>query len=271
MRLVVLLTVVVFIMSSSLLSDRLQNVARVDGRVVVEAPVLTALWGGDRFLAANTEAIRLLSTGVDTGRADTGYLIRASRVISVLNPCHEDNYYLSNGLLTWGGAEEASGEVLKAAIACRSWDDVPAFFYGFNQAFFKRNVDQAVELLNIAAGRSKVNSSAYSKLAIMLQVENIVDDNLALGFLVSQRDNANDPKLRAMLDKRVERLQGLLKLREGQLRYESKYGRLNEIQELVDKGTLDELPVDPLRLGYEIRNGRVELKKFSIAGTEELP
>ena len=70
------------------------------GRVVISAPILIALHGGDRFLAANLETIRLASTGVDGGFVDAGYLVRAQRVVSELNPCHEDNYYLANGLLS---------------------------------------------------------------------------------------------------------------------------------------------------------------------------
>ena len=35
-------------------------------------------------------------------------------------------------------------------------------------------------------------------------------------YLTQQRDAASDPKLRAMLDKRVIRLQGLVALRQGQ-------------------------------------------------------
>lgn len=61
------------------------------------------LYGGDRFLAADLELIRLSATGMDNGSTDAEYLIRAQRVVAELNPCHEDNYYLANGLLAWGG------------------------------------------------------------------------------------------------------------------------------------------------------------------------
>jgi len=49
------------------------------------------LHSGDRFLAADLEAIRLAATGMDERGVDTGYLIRAQREVARLNACHEDN------------------------------------------------------------------------------------------------------------------------------------------------------------------------------------
>lgn len=78
---------------------------QVQDRVVLAAPILLALYGGDRFLAADMETMRLAATGMQDGQSDTNYLIRAQQVVAQLNACHEDNYYLANGLLTWGGGQ----------------------------------------------------------------------------------------------------------------------------------------------------------------------
>src|SRR5690606_39517058 len=106
-------------------------------RVVIPAPLLGALHGGDRFLAADLETFRLSATGMDDRGVDTGYLVRAQREVARLNACHEDNYYLANGLLTWGGAVDEGNEVLRAAVECRFWDEFPPFFYGINLSFFQ--------------------------------------------------------------------------------------------------------------------------------------
>ncbi|MHA4875496.1 hypothetical protein, partial [Enterococcus faecium] len=37
------------------------------GRVVVSAPIVLLLYGGDRYLAANLETVRLAATGADYG------------------------------------------------------------------------------------------------------------------------------------------------------------------------------------------------------------
>lgn len=243
----------------------------VEGRVVIAAPVLLVLFGGDRFLAANLETMRLAATGVDFGQADTGYLVRAQQEVAELNPCHEDNYYLANGLLTWGGADRQGTEVLRRAMHCRFWDELPAFFYGFNQAFFNKDIAEASRALELAAQRAIGNAAGFRKLAVMLQAESFADEKLALDYLIQQRDAASDPKLRGMLDKRVVRLQGLVALREAQRRFEAKNGGLVSLDQLVASGLLPALPDDPLRLGYELRQGRIILKKMKIAGVEDQP
>lgn len=240
-------------------------------RIVIPAPILVIIYNGDRFLAANLETIRLTATGMDDRGVDTGYLVRAQREVASLNPCHEDNYYLANGLLTWGGAVEEGNEVLRAALECRFWDEFPPFFYGVNLAFFHRNNEEAARVLEIGARRSTTNAAAMQKLAIMLRAEQFVDERLALNYLTQQRDSAADPKLRDMLSKRVIRLQGLVELREAQRAYEEKYGSLIALSELVSKGLVESLPTDPLGLGYELREQRIELRKLDIAGLEEQP
>lgn len=240
-------------------------------RVVIPAPLLVALHGGDRFLAADLETMRLSATGMDDRGVDTKYLVRAQREVSRLNACHEDNYYLANGLLTWGGAVEEGNDVLRAAVECRFWDEIPPFFYGVNLSFFQHNNEEAARVLETGAERSPQNAAAMRKLAVMLRAEQFADERLALNYLVQQRDSSVDPKLKDMLDKRVIRLQGLIQLREAQRQYESEQGPLTDLQQLVDRGLLDELPTDPLRLGYELRDGSIELKKLKIAGLEEQP
>ena len=239
----------------------------VEGRVVIAAPILLVLFGGDRFLAANLEAKRLAVTGVGWGQADTSYLTRAQQEVAKLNPCHEDNYYLANGLLTWGGADREGTEVLRRAMNCRFWDELPAFFYGFNQAFFNKDVAAASSALELAAQRSTENAAGFRKLAVMLRAESFADEELALAYLVKQRDAARyDPKLQQMLDKRVVRLRGLVALRAAKRRFEVGGRLLSDLQQLVDAGLLEKIPEDPLRLGYELRDGRIILKKLKVAG-----
>jgi len=240
-------------------------------RVVIPAPLLVVLHGGDRFLAADLETMRLAATGLDDRGVDTDYLVRAQHEVARLNPCHEDNYYLANGLLTWGGAVEQGNTVLRAAVECRFWDEFPPFFYGINLSFFQHDNEEAARVLEIGAQRSTQNAAAMQKLAVMLRAEQFADERLALNYLILQRDSATDPKLRDMLDKRVIRLRGLIHLREAQRRYEANQGPLADLQQLIDQGVIAELPTDPLHLGYELRDGRIELKKLKIAGLEEQP
>lgn len=238
-------------------------------RVVIAAPVLVALYGGDRFLAADLEALRLAATGRDDGESDTFYLLRAHKVVAELNPCHEDNYYLANALLTWGGAVEAGGGILERATRCRQWDEVPPFLYGFNQYFFNRDIETAQQALEVAATRAGRNAPGIRKLAVMIEAEQIEDEEIALDFLRRERDRAADPKLKAMLDKRVTRVEGLKKLRDAQRTYEARTGKtLREPGALIETGILDAFPRDPLNWGYEFKEGRFILKEIKVGGVQ---
>ncbi|MCW9088250.1 MAG: hypothetical protein OQK54_01825 [Gammaproteobacteria bacterium] len=239
-------------------------------RVVIASPVLTALYAGDRFLAANLETIRLSATGIDRGMADTFYLLRAHKVVADLNPCHENNYYIANALLTWGGAVDEGGDILERATACRHWDELPPFLYGFNQFFFNRNIDKAQQWLEIAAQRADRNAAGYRKFAIMIEVEQIEDEKIALEMLRKERVQAEGARLKGMLDKRIERLEGLATLRDAQREYEKRSGTpLTDPAALIEAGILKAFPQDPLRIGYEFVEGDFRLKKVKVAGIEE--
>jgi len=237
-------------------------------RVVVSAPLLTLLAGGDRYLAANLEVVRVAATGIDAAGVDTVYLVRAQKEIARLHPCHEDNYYLANGLLTWGGAAEDGTDILYRAMQCRVWDGVPGFLYAVNKSFFENDIESAVLALEESARRWPENSAPLLKLAVMLRVESFTDERLALKYLEQQRDQSRDPELTKMLEKRVTRLEGLLYLRSAKKKYELRYGQLVSLGQLVDKGYMKALPVDPVRLGYELDRGEVILRKMKIAGVD---
>ncbi len=243
--------------------------ASLGGRVVVSAPVQLLLYAGDRFLGANLEAMRVAVAGAETTvDANAACLIRAHRVVSQLNACHEDNYYLGNALLTWGGAQEDGNEVLRRATECRFWDEFPPFFHGVNLFFFQKDPEAARRILDIAAERATDNAAALRKLGIMITAGEIRDDRMALAYLTQEREQSNDPKLREMLGKRAVRLQGLIRLREAQAEFESHFGRsLAHPSELLRTGILDTFPTDPLRLGYEFVDGSFQLKEMKL----ELP
>lgn len=242
----------------------------VDDRVVFTAPIQILMTGGDRFFAANLESIRSAVVSNATEETEALYRIRAHRVVSQLNPCHEDNYYLGNALLTWGGAVSEGNELLLNASNCRYWDYVPPFFYGLNSYFFLKDTTAAQQFLNIAAQRSPENYAFLKKTAIMLTAGQIADAKLALLYLQNEHDKTTDLDLRTMLQKRISRLEGLILLRDAQKKFEIKFARpLESPEDLVKKGILTQFPIDPLGLGYEYRNNAFELRQRKLAGTKE--
>ena len=243
------------------------------GRVVIPAPLQVFLAFGDRYLAANFETIRLSSTGMDidpsTGMVDGQFLLRGHMAVAKLNPCHEDNYYLANALLAWGGADESANDVLWAATQCRRWDFLPPFLYGFNQYFFNHNVPEAQRALDIAAGRDSENANAMKRFSIMIGLEEFDDEAMALSYLQQQQAQAKDPTLADSLQDRVIRLQGLILLRVAQTEYEAEYGKpLPSPQVLLETGLLQGFPADPLGIGYEFIDGQFNLRQLSIPGVE---
>ena len=88
---------------------------------------------------------------------------------------------------------------------------------------------------------------------------------MAINLIKRERDEAKDPALRKMLDKRVARLNGLQVLRDAQVAFEKRFNRpLAQPQELLDSGFLDDFPADPLKLGYEFHEHTFHLKQMQI-------
>lgn len=239
-------------------------------RVVLSAPVQLFLYAGDRFLAANFEHIRLTSTAPISSDINTAlYLGRAHLLVSKLNPCHEDNYYLGNAQLSFGGIEDTGTTLLENATECRFWDWYPPYFDGINQFFLMSDGDKAQVSLNIAADRSEKNAAALRKAAIMIATAQIRDDRVALNFLKQQHEQAQDGKLKRLLAKRVIRLEGLITLREAHALFEKNTGRtLESSKELISSGILETFPVDPLGLGYIYKDGKFQLRKLKIPDME---
>ncbi|WP_242671982.1 hypothetical protein [Stutzerimonas kirkiae] len=240
-------------------------------RPAMPAPALAILHGGDRYLAANVEAVRVTAASLPDTREKTRPLALARQQIARLNPCHEDNYYLANGLLAWSGAVEDSNRILQAALECRFWDEVPLFLHAINLVIFQHDRLGAAHRLEAAARRVQDNASALHKMAIVLRSESIGDTRLALDYLIGQRDSAREAGLRNMLEKRITRLHGLQTLRDAQSRYESRHGPLQRLQQLVEHGLLERLPHDPLHLGYQLSDDRIVLNTLELPPMEQRP
>lgn len=241
-------------------------------RVVIAAPLQLLLFGGDRFLAANIESVRSIATADEMGEAvesNLSFAIRTRKEVARLNPCHEDNYYLSNALLTWGGAVKEGNEILLRASECRGWDEFPAFFHGFNLFYFLHDIPGARIWLEKAAERSPENAASLRKLAIMLTAGEIKDDDTALAYLKNERSKTSDAKLQQMLDRRIGRLEGLMLLRNAKNAYEARFNKsLGNPDALIESGVLRAFPSDPMRIGYEFRNGQFYLREVKVAGAE---
>ena len=241
--------------------------AALNPQVVVPATAQVLLYGGDRFLAASIESVRAAASGHDFDGEKSNYRLRAHRVVSQLNPCHQDNYWIGNSSLSFGGAPDAGLELLGRASQCRFWDEMPPFLYGFNQKFFRLDSVKARKAVELAADRATTNAAGFRQVAILMTVSAVKDAQAATAMLIAERDASRDPKLREMLDKRILRMKGLVALRGAQRDYEAKVGkRLDDPQRLLTAGVLASFPQDPMGLGYVFRDGEFYLQQIKVDG-----
>ncbi len=246
------------------------NSEEMPGSVVLPPALQTVLYLGDNYLAANVEATRVLMTGGPVEGIAQDYYERLHQAVAVLNPCHEDNYYVANALLAWAGSVDGAIAILRGSTACRFWDEVPPFFLSYNLYFFKRQLLEAKQAVFEAASRATKNRTSFLRMGILYEAQSYPDIRSARNYLVAQRDQARDAKLKMLLDRRVGRLNGLIELQDAQAVFEKRYGRpLRQPKELVASGVLRKFPEDPIRLGYVFENGRFALKELKMRGPME--
>ena len=258
-----------FMVGAKNLASKPMPVDDIQGSVVLPPTLQTVLYLGDRYLAANIESMRVLSTGGDVSGAYSDYYHRLHLAVSLLNPCQEDNYYIANALLAWAGGVDPALNILRDATRCRFWDETPPFFLGYNLYFFKRDIRSAKEMLVEAAKRSPNNRLGYQQIAILMEAEGFPDPSRARQFLALQREQARDPKLRERLAKRIERLDGLIALNTAKIMFESRFGKaLENPQDLLSKGILAAFPTDPTGLGYQFHEGVFSMREVKIRVAE---
>ncbi|MDH5856682.1 hypothetical protein [Lampropedia aestuarii] len=235
-----------------------------EDRVVLPAPVQVFLAAGDRYLAANIENFRAMSSGTEANLpAEREFRLRSFDTASQLNPCHEDNYYVANAILTWGGAPEHGIDILRRATHCRSWDYSPPFFLGLAQNSFLHDPAKARASLELAATRasSEDQASSLHRIGVMMEAGSYQSTAASLAFLRHEMEATHDQRLKAMLEKRVQRMEGLQLLEQAQAEFEQKTGRpLQAPDELLSSGVLQAFPSDPMRLGYEFEDGHFRLR-----------
>lgn len=256
-----------FITGAKNLASSPLRMTDVEGSVVLPPTLQAVLYLGDKYLAANIESMRVLATGGDLNHIQSDYFQRLHTGVALLNPCHEDNYYIANALLAWAGQVDPALIILSEASQCRFWDDVPAFFLGYSLYFFKHQPHAGRAWLNTAAARSVENRAAYQRFGILMESETYPDVKAARRFLSLQREQAHDPKLRQLLAQRMSRLDGLIVLQDAQAAFERRYGeKLENPMDLLNRKILPQFPMDPMKLGYEFSNGQFYLKEFRIRG-----
>lgn len=219
--------------------------------VALPATLQLPLSLGDRYLAANIEVFRAMVLDVaDPKKTYLGALAKVQQSASMLNPAHEDNYYIAQAILPWNGAVDANQYIQERAKDSRPWDFLPGFFAAFNNLYFYQDPQKAGQILYSVAGRQLKNREAIIELAARWQ-EKGRDVDAAIQVVQAMEKQTRSPALKKNLQMRIERLQGLRDLREATERYKKAFGHPPiSFESLQAAGMLLDIPNDPFGDGY---------------------
>jgi hypothetical protein len=223
--------------------------------VAVPPPMQVVLAGGDRYLAANIAVFRAMMVAgyVEHDEATYRVLAQVQADAAILNPAHEDNYYIAQAVLPWVGQVELNQSIQKMATEARPRDMLPPFFLGFNRFYFLRDPVGGAEAVKEAARRADpVNRGALMAIAAKWY-EKGDDPELAITMIRGLMKSTRDQRLQQHLQRRVERLKGLIALRNAATRYRAARGKPpSRLEELVSGGYIEAIPQDPFGLGYTL-------------------
>lgn len=232
-------------------------------RVAMPGPLLVIYQGGDRHLAANVNVFRSMMVGGEV-RDPATYEIQAKlqRQASILNPYHEDNYYIAAAILSWEGQVDAARFVLERATEYRGWDFLAPFFAGFNAFYFDKDGISAGRFANLAADRLR-GGQAQSMRDMAAKWYGTADDlSEGIRMLEAMAQSTPDPRMKNRILQRKARVEQLLTLRKAADQFRNRFGRApDSFEAMLEAGVLDDMPEDPMRQGYTIDdNGQPQFK-----------
>jgi len=171
-------------------------------------------------------------------------IVKTTEVVSCINPHYYDIYYLANGFLTWDfGNVEMANKFLFKAIKYRPRDWFFYFLLGFNYFYFLRDYKKGGFYIKKAA---EIRRSPFlSSLAARLMYASGRTE-VAIQILRSMIRNAKEEGWKKSLTKRLKALERVMVIEKAVEQYRLKfYKNPHDINELVDKGLLKEIPEDP--------------------------
>lgn len=250
-----LLGALIFVGASGYLRQQKRVNASAEIEVALPLFVQVIMTGGDRFLAANLGSIRALITESAKMQPDEyKILAKVQSDASWLNPAHEDNYYVAAAILPWSGQVDAAQTVLRRASLARPFDYQPAFYYAFHLVHFQGDVAGASQWLSRAAAKLPDSEERLIMENFAARWLDKSDDlGLAIAVVESMAKQAKRKDFRDYLLQRVQRLRGLLSLRQAANAFQLKTGRpLQSLEQLVAAGMIVEIPADPFGVGYAL-------------------
>lgn len=259
-----LMLALVFVTTAERLKSAPRQSVSVEMQVALPLFVQVFMAMGDRYLAADLAAIRALVVATDKMQPDEfRILAKVQKDVSWLNPSHEDNYYIAFAMLAQYGELDAAQTILARATRARFFDYQPAFFYGFNQWYYKHDPVGAAAWMREAAKKLPDPDQQLTMQNMAARwLDKAQDTELAIRVVEAMAKEVRRKDFRAYLELRVQRLRQLHQLRTAAAAYRERFGKtLSTLQELVDSGMLPVLPQDPFGFGFGFdKQGEIVLR-----------
>lgn len=262
--LVALLAATVFVATTERLKSASRQTVTMEMQVVLPLFVQVFMALGDRNLAANIAAIRaLVADPAKIHPPQFAILAKVQEDVSWLNPAHEDNYYIAFAVLGQYGELDAAQTILARATRARFFDYQPAFFYAFNQWYYRHDVVGASAWMREAAEKLPDPDQRLTMQNMAARwLDKAQDLGLAIRVVEAMAREAKRKDFRAYLEQRVVRLRMLQGLREAATTFRERFGRVPlKLDELLTSGILPALPLDPFGFGFEFdKRGEIVLR-----------
>ncbi len=175
----------------------------------------------------------------------------------ILNPYHEDAYYFAQAAFTWDIRRiREVNALLSYAFRYRSWDFKIPFFLGFNYSYFLKEYEKAAMYYKRAAEISK--NPFFAGLASKYFYES-GHTELGIIFLKYMINGIKKESIKKIYQKRLKALQGIYHIEKAIKEYKKRFHCVpSNINELIRKGILKEIPEDPYGGTFYIdRHGKV--------------
>ncbi len=171
-------------------------------------------------------------------------MFQVIRTSVILDPYNTDAYYFAQAVLVWGAHQvEAANELLKYGMRYRNWDYYLPYFAGFNYAFFLK--DYANAAIYYKRAGELLGTDLPMNLAGRYMYESGRTD-MAIAYLTEMIRGAGNEAVRNSLQTRLKAFLGVRTIEQAkELFHRTVHRDPASVEELMRKGYLKELPVDP--------------------------
>jgi len=174
-----------------------------------------------------------------------------------LDPYNMDSYYFAQAIMIWGASQvKSTNELLEYGMQYRTWDFYLAYFAGFNYAFFLK------DYANAAKYYKRVGELTGADLPMNLAGRYMYESgrtDLAVAYLSSMVKSSTNDAVKKSLQTRLDAFQGVGKIEQACTSFlNDRHRRPRSVEELVQKGYLEKVPVDPYGGTYYLdKQGKV--------------